>query len=97
MCANACTRLIFYSVSGGQRKGEHIREARSRSLATLCQATFLMVLLRRAGKARRKQRQGETSLVRVQEAITPGRYLDPKSLHHLNNAMLQRAGPNYTW
>lgn len=29
-------------------------------------------------------------------AITPGRYLDPKSLHHLNNAMLQRAGPNYT-
>lgn len=51
-------------MSGGQRKGEHIREAWSRFLTTLCQATFLTVLLRRAGKARRKQRHGETSLVR---------------------------------
>lgn len=39
MCVNPCTRLIFYSVFGGQRKGEHIREARSRFLTTLCQAT----------------------------------------------------------
>lgn len=46
---------------GGQRKGEHIREAWSRFLTTLYQATFLMVLLRKAGKARRKQRHGETS------------------------------------
>lgn len=82
-------------MSGGQRKGE--RQRGPEQIPYHSMPDHFSQCSLEGGQGKEGTKAWRNSLVRVQKAITLGKDLDPKSLHHLSNAMLQRAGPNDTW